>query len=90
MRRWRPDRICWFALLATVAVLGGGGVRAQDAAGVGGLDPNEIPVPPIVTALGTLPGVNELPVRKELPDVLVMEDGTRVTNVEEWAKVGLR
>jgi len=42
-------------------------------------DPREIPVPAINAPLGRLPGVNELPARSEMPDVLVMNDGTRVT-----------
>jgi len=46
----------------------------------------EIPLPQIRTALGTLPGVNELPVRNELPEVLVMNDGTRVTNRRQWLR----
>jgi hypothetical protein len=36
--------------------------------------------------MGTLPGVNELPVRKELPDIMVMNDGTKVTNRRQWEK----
>jgi hypothetical protein len=47
-------------------------------------DPREIPVPPIATRLGTLPGVNELPARAAMPDVLVMNDGTRVTTPRQW------
>jgi len=42
-------------------------------------DPREIPVPAINAPLGRLPGVNELPARPEMPDVLVTNDGTRVT-----------
>ena len=49
-------------------------------------DPREIPVPRIKTPLGTLPGVSELPVRKELPDVLTMNDGTKITNRRQWEK----
>ena len=49
-----------------------------------GPDPREIPVPPIKTPLGTMPGVNELPVRTNLPDAMVMNDGTRVTTPEQW------
>ena len=56
------------------------------AAQVDGPDPREIPVPRIKTPLGTLPGVSELPVRKELPEVLVMNDGTKVTNRRQWEK----
>lgn len=51
-----------------------------------GPDPREIPVPEIVTSLGKMPGVKELPVRKEMPDVLTMNDGTKVTTPEHWKK----
>ena len=49
-------------------------------------DPCEIPVPPIDTPMGKLPGVDELPMRKEMPDVLTMDDGTKVTTLEQWEK----
>ncbi|MEP7366890.1 MAG: hypothetical protein ABI972_26835 [Acidobacteriota bacterium] len=49
-------------------------------------DPREIPVPPIQTKMGKLPGVNDLPVRQELPAVMVMNDGTRVTSKAQWRK----
>ena len=49
-----------------------------------GPDPKEIPVPPIKTSLTPQPGVNELPIRKEMPDVLTMNDGTKVTTPEQW------
>jgi hypothetical protein len=60
--------------------------HAQDAAPTSGPDPREIPVPRIRTSLGTLPGVRELPIRKELPDVMVMNDGARVTTPRQWQK----
>jgi hypothetical protein len=41
-------------------------------------------VPPTRAAMGTFPDVNDLPVRKEMPDVMTMNDGTRVTAVEQW------
>lgn len=47
-------------------------------------EPREIPVPPIATPMGKLPGVNELPARPALPDVLTMNDGTRVTSAAQW------
>ncbi len=47
-------------------------------------DPREIPVPPVATSLPTLPGVDELPVRKEMPDVLTMNDGTKVTTPAQF------
>jgi hypothetical protein len=34
--------------------------------------------------MGTMPGVHELPIRKQMPDALVMNDGTRVTTPEQW------
>jgi len=49
-----------------------------------GPDPKEIPLPEIVTPLGKMPGVKDLPVRKELPDVMTMNDGTKVTTQEQW------
>jgi hypothetical protein len=51
-----------------------------------GPDPKEIPIPEITTDLGTMPGVNDLPVRAELPDVMVMSDGAKVTTPEQWKK----
>ena len=36
--------------------------------------------------IGTMPLVNDLPVRKEMPDVMIMNDGTRVTRVEQWIR----
>jgi lysophospholipase L1-like esterase len=47
-------------------------------------DPRQIPVPPIVGPMGRLPAVGELPERPDLPDVLVMNDGTRVTTRQQW------
>lgn len=49
-----------------------------------GPDPKEIPVPEIRTSLGSMPGVKDLPVRTELPDPMVMNDGTRVTTPAQW------
>jgi hypothetical protein len=60
--------------------------RAQESNGPGGPDPREIPVPRIKTPMGILPGVNELRVRKDLPDVMVMNDGAKVTNRLQWEK----
>lgn len=57
---------------------------AQTPAPVTGPDPREIPLPPIATPMGRLPGVAELPARTELPDVLVTNDGTRVTSPAQW------
>jgi hypothetical protein len=58
---------------------------ALAAAAAPGPDPKEIPIPEIKTGLGRMPGVNELPVRADLPDPMVMNDGARVTTPEQWA-----
>ncbi len=47
-------------------------------------DPREIPVPAISTPMGRLPCVDELPVRREMPDVMALDDGTRVTAPGQW------
>jgi len=51
-----------------------------------GPDPREIPVPRIPTSLGTMPGVDALPVRSEMPDVLTMQDGAKVITKQQWMK----
>ncbi len=33
-----------------------------------------------------MPGVKDLPVRPELPDVMTMNDGTKVKTVAQWKK----
>ena len=81
MRSWITFA-CAGCILVAIQVFTAG---AQQASG-NGPDPREIPVPRIKTPLGILPGVNELPVRKELPDVMVMNDGTKVTTRRQWEK----
>ena len=51
-----------------------------------GPDLAEIPIPVIHTNADVMPGIDALPVRKALPDVLVMNDGTRVTTPKQWRK----
>jgi putative nucleotidyltransferase with HDIG domain len=60
--------------------------RAQDPGAASGPDPREIPVPRIQTLMGTLPGAPELPIRREMPDVMVMNDGAKVTTLRQWQK----
>jgi (4-O-methyl)-D-glucuronate---lignin esterase len=45
-----------------------------------------VPVPPIRTSLGSMPGVGELPSRPALPDVLTFENGDRVKSPAQWPK----
>lgn len=47
-------------------------------------EPKEIPVPPITTALGVLPGPDELPMQSDLPAALRRNDGTLVRSAAEW------
>jgi hypothetical protein len=58
---------------------------AQNAAPAGP-DPREIPIPHIQGPLGKLPGVDKLPVRKEMPDVMLMNNGTRIATRAQWEK----
>ncbi len=53
---------------------------------VTGPDPKEIPIPPIVTSMPAMPGVDKLPNRPELPEVLTMNNGQRVTSAAQWKK----
>jgi hypothetical protein len=49
-------------------------------------DRREIPVPPVRTRLPWLPAAGQLPVVEEMPDILRMNDGTRVTTPAQWRK----
>ena len=78
-------QLLYVAAIVCAALAGASSlVQTQGADTSNGPDPREIPVPRIATALGTLPGVNELPVRAAMPDVMVMSDGTRVTSRRQW------
>ena len=57
---------------------------AESAQPVAGPDPREIPIPEIKTPLGHMPGVDALPAQPALPDVLTMNDGTKVRTREQW------
>jgi hypothetical protein len=70
-----------FAILLTAAA-----ACAQSSNSISGPDPREIPVPPIKMKGKALPGVNELPLRTAMPDVLTMNDGTKVTTTRQWKK----
>jgi hypothetical protein len=49
-------------------------------------DPHEIPVPEIATGVPAFPPASQLPLRQELPPVLVMNDGSRVVTPGQWQK----
>ncbi len=63
---------------AAAAILSG-----QQAA-TSGPDPKEIPLPPIATSMPPMPGADKLPNRPEMPDVLTMTDGRKVTTAAQW------
>src|SRR4051812_16444255 len=48
--------------------------------------PQKIPLPYIAAPLGKMPGGHELPGRTAMPDVLTMNDGSRVTSRAQWQK----
>ena len=81
------NRLLYIAAIACFVLAGASNIAqspAKEGAPAPGPDPREIAVPPIATPLGTLPGVNELPARTAMPDVMVMNDGTRVTTRRQW------
>jgi len=47
-------------------------------------DPREIPVPAIKTSMKPMPGVDALPNRPEMPDVLTMNNGQKVKTAAQW------
>jgi hypothetical protein len=69
----RPRQLCFIAIAAGLVTA----AFAQSPA-------PRVPVPPIPTALGTLPGVSELPARPELPAVLAFQDGSPVRTPADW------
>ena len=75
-----PRLVRLLAVLACAAL----NAVAQTNSPAPGPDPAEIPLPDIKTHLGVMPGVNELPVRKDLPDPMVMNDGARVATPAQW------
>ncbi len=62
---------------------GGGGTTGSVAIA---LEKDEILPPEIKTSLGDMPGPEQLTERKEMPDVLTMNDGTKVKTPQQWAK----
>ncbi len=79
-------RFLWIVIFLARTVLSFDTAKGQTVASAAGPDPREIPVPPIKTAMGALPGVNELSAHKELPDLMVFNDGTRVTTLDQWKR----
>ena len=67
-------------------ILAGTVLAAAALAQTPGPDPKEIPIPEIKTDLGQMPGVNNLPVRPDLPVPDALDDGTKVTTPEQWKK----
>jgi hypothetical protein len=79
----------WFSIAFTGCVAAGIPLflsSAEQTSSPKGPDAREIPVPRIQTPMGKLPGVAELPERKDLPDIRVMDDGAKVTNRRQWER----
>jgi hypothetical protein len=49
-------------------------------------DPKEIPLPVIKTSMTPMPGVDQLPNRPEMPDVLTLNNGQKVKTAKQWAQ----
>jgi hypothetical protein len=47
-------------------------------------DPREIPVPPIKTSMPDMPGVDQLPLRPAMPDVMTLNNGRKVKTLKQW------
>jgi len=47
-------------------------------------DPNEIPLPAIKTSMTPMPGVDQLPNRPEMPDVMTLNSGQKVKTAKQW------
>jgi hypothetical protein len=71
------------AIASIAGILNG---QTQSRADAARPDPKEIPVPPIAIAMRPMPGVDKLPDRPEMPDVLTMSDGKKVTTAEQWKR----
>jgi hypothetical protein len=72
--------------LMAVLIVAANVISSTAAAPAAGPDPGEIPIPEIKTGLGKMPGVNELPVHAEMPDPMVLNDGTKITTTGQWKK----
>ncbi|MGJ5819330.1 glucuronyl esterase domain-containing protein [Paludibaculum fermentans] len=58
----------------------------QQASPPNGPDPREIAIPAINAPIAKLPGVAELPVRTDMPPVLLTNAGVKVTNQRQWQR----
>jgi hypothetical protein len=47
-------------------------------------DPKEIPLPAIKTSMPDMPGVDQLPLRPEMPDVMTLDNGKPVKTLKQW------
>jgi hypothetical protein len=47
-------------------------------------DPKEIPLPPIKTSMPDMPGVDQLPNRPQMPDVMTLDNSKPVKTLKQW------
>lgn len=69
------------AMAAVAGILSG---QAQPQAIPARPDPKEIPIPAIATSMKKRPGVDALPDHPEMPEVLTMNSGKKVTTAAQW------
>jgi len=83
------NRITCGAMFVAFAAILGGQQPATTRATTGATtepDPKEIPLPPAATSMPAMPGVDKLPNRPEMPDVLTMNNGQKVTTAAQWKR----
>jgi hypothetical protein len=76
-----------FATIATAGILIGQAPPAEPAPRAAILplpDPKEIPLPILKTSQTPMPGVDKLPNRPEMPDVMTLNNGQKVKTVKQW------
>ena len=73
-------------VLCLLALACAGAAPAGTGPGRGAIElsKDEVLPPEIKTSLGEMPGPDQLPSRPELPDVMTMNDGTKVTTAGQW------
>ena len=47
-------------------------------------DPKEIPLPAVKTSMPDMPGVDQLPNRPEMPDIMTLNSGQKVKTIRQW------
>jgi hypothetical protein len=83
---WRLPLLGGVAAVLSLGGLPATSARPQTAGPSGDESRREIPLPAIRSAQPDLPGVEQLPGRPEMPDVLILNDGQKVTTPAQWQR----